>query len=133
MNEKDKQTEQYLFNNMGKNLKSFKTIINNPIDVNSSDSDGRTLLMIAIANNCEEVIDILIRKKAAIDARDADGWTPLIYAVQFNRCKIVKLLLKKGADITLRDYHWNYDAYHWAKHNKNSKIASLLSKIGSQC
>ena len=108
------------------NLNKVKSLLRKGSCVNCRDEDGRTPLMIAISNNRLEIVHELIKHKADINIKDRDGWTPLIYAVQFNLYKIAKILLNKKIDFTSRDYQWNYDAYHWAIHNKYHRLANLL-------
>ncbi|MGL9689292.1 MAG: ankyrin repeat domain-containing protein [Wolbachia sp.] len=57
-----------------------------------------TLLSIVVANNCVNVVNTLIEKKANIDAKSNVGLTPLLIARKNGYMSIVKTLLEKGAD-----------------------------------
>ncbi|MDP2640134.1 MAG: ankyrin repeat domain-containing protein [Betaproteobacteria bacterium] len=99
------------------------------MDVNTSDTSGNTLLMIAVRENHAHMARRLLQLQAKVGARnqygesalmlaaangelelvklfvahDAEvnmaGWNPLIYAAWRGRTEVVKYLLEKGADI----------------------------------
>lgn len=68
--------------------------LNNPIS-----PEGSTLLMIAIASNNIEFIELLIRSGAKIDKATNLGTTPLTLAIQLNNFESFKILIGKGANV----------------------------------
>lgn len=99
------------------------------MDVNTTDPDGNTLLIIAARAKHTELAKRLLQRQAALEARNRygetalmlaaangdqelvgamvaqgakvnlNGWNPLIYAAWQGRTETVKFLLDKGADI----------------------------------
>jgi hypothetical protein len=57
-----------------------------------------TLLNIAVANNCVNVVNTLIEKKANVNEAPC-GWTPLHFAVLNNHIDIVNILIENKANI----------------------------------
>jgi ankyrin repeat protein len=104
-------------------------LLNRGMDVNTSDIEGNTLLMLAVRENHPELVDLFIQQRAKINARnmhgdsalrlaayqgqlslvkrlveagaqlEMEGWTPLIYATFNGHAEVVEYLLSKGADI----------------------------------
>jgi ankyrin repeat protein len=104
-------------------------LLNRGMDVNTSDIEGNTLLMLAVRENHPELVDLFILQRAKINARnmhgdsalrlaayegrlaivkrlveagaqiEMEGWTPLIYATFNGHGEVVEFLLTKGADI----------------------------------
>lgn len=60
-----------------------------------------TLLNIAVANNCVNVVNTLIEKKANVNEAPC-GWTPLHFAVCNGYTDIVKTLIENEADINAK-------------------------------
>ena len=55
-------------------------LVENGIDVNETNKDGETALMIAAINNEIEIVNLLIKYGADINAKDNDGISVLQYA-----------------------------------------------------
>ena len=73
--------------------------------VNMKNSEGKTLLHIAveIGNMC--VFKSLVAKGALLDAQDACGQTPMHWAVKKGNIYLFKELLKQGARADLKDHN----------------------------
>lgn len=99
------------------------------LDVNTTDPDGNTLLMLAVRGDHFDVAKRLLQRQAKLAGRNRygetalmlaaakgdmelvdwmvkngagvnqSGWSPLIYAAWQGKTEVVKYLLKKGADI----------------------------------
>ncbi|MBJ7450135.1 MAG: ankyrin repeat domain-containing protein [Parachlamydiales bacterium] len=90
-----------LQNNQNK-LKFYDLIRNNaPID--EQDEDGRTPLVIAIANNNLKAVDLLIKKNCNLNLAGKDNVTALDLAVDFRNEKVVKALVKAGVKTDIID------------------------------
>lgn len=71
-----------------------------PLDPNSRDAYGQTLLMYAASGNSPEVVSFLIGLGANVNAQSDAGWTALMYAARDNP-QALSALLAAGADPTL--------------------------------
>lgn len=81
--------------------KKVESLIKSGIDVNASDKEGRTLLMIAACTGNIKMLDLLISKGARLESYDDSGNTAFMYAF-FNsdeKDDAVKFLLSKKVDI----------------------------------
>lgn len=74
-------------------------ILDEGVDVDSSDDDEVTALQVASANGHEHLVHLLIMKGATIDKANSAGWTPLLQAARHGHSGIVALLLQNQADI----------------------------------
>jgi quinoprotein dehydrogenase-associated probable ABC transporter substrate-binding protein len=68
-------------------------------DINNKGNDGETPLHLAVINGDNELITLLLDRKAQIDAPDSDGYTPLALAAARNKARSVKLLTARGANL----------------------------------
>jgi hypothetical protein len=75
------------------------------LDVNATDSAGRTPLMEAIFGGHLETALALLKLGADVNAQDRDGWTPLMEAASKGRADFVRLLLARGADPRARNHN----------------------------
>ncbi|MCR5724745.1 MAG: ankyrin repeat domain-containing protein [Treponema sp.] len=74
------------------------TFIQNP---DARDSEGRTLLMKAVRDGNEELIDNLLYSEADIQLTDNDGWTALMFAARFqSNPLIIRRLIFLGANVS---------------------------------
>lgn len=85
------------------NVDTINDILNAKADINASDSDEWTALMVAADNNYGALASFLLAKGAYIDAQNKNGTTPLMFAAANNSENLINMLLKKGADVTLED------------------------------
>jgi quinoprotein dehydrogenase-associated probable ABC transporter substrate-binding protein len=69
------------------------------IDINNKGSDGETPLHLAVVNSDNELITLLLDRKARIDEPDQDGYTPLALAAARNKTSAIKLLTSRGANV----------------------------------
>ena len=80
-------------------------LINNGADVEGSQGPLKwSPLHFAVWREHEELVDLLISKKADVNSVDVNGNTALHYAVFDGSQKIVALLIAKGADVNLKNY-----------------------------
>lgn len=68
-------TMQLLFVACGGDVEGVRDLLDEGVDVNSIDLDGRTALHIAACEGHVEVVKLLLTRKANIDARDRWGST----------------------------------------------------------
>jgi ankyrin repeat protein len=85
-------------------------------DLNHMNSESMTTLMCAAAEECNTIIDAMLKsgRDVALEARDDHGWTALITAAHRGNAETVKLLLDAGADPTAKD-DMKRDALYYAQ------------------
>jgi hypothetical protein len=88
-----------------------------------------TLLNIAVANNCVNVVNTLIEKKADVNTAPC-GWTPLHFAVLNNHIDIVDILIENKADINAKS-NGRLTPLLIALENGYASIANTLSEKGA--
>ncbi|CAN5210744.1 hypothetical protein BH09DEP1_BH09DEP1_3450 [soil metagenome] len=90
------------FKNVG--IRKIQTLIGLQADPNVVSHDGRTALLIAIADNDPLVVRLLAEfVKADINKRYGQGMTPLAIAAGDGKPLLIPILLRFGADINTRD------------------------------
>lgn len=67
--------------------------------MNCSSNSNLTPLFLAAQRGYSEIIDLLIRHRAAVDNPNKSGETPLYVAAKAGHLKVVKFLIKNGADV----------------------------------
>ncbi|XVE80830.1 hypothetical protein DITRI_Ditri15bG0011800 [Diplodiscus trichospermus] len=90
-------TMQLLFMACRGDVKGVEDLLNEGIDVNSIDLDGRTALHIAACEGHAEVVRLLLSRKANIDARDRWGSTAAADAKYYGNIEIYNVLKARGA------------------------------------
>ncbi|HPM35569.1 MAG TPA: ankyrin repeat domain-containing protein, partial [Spirochaetota bacterium] len=82
----------------------LSALIENGIDCNSYDINGKTPLICAVEDYATESVKVLLSNKAAVNQRSKkENKTPLHYAVMSNNKDIVNLLVTFKADVSLKD------------------------------
>ncbi|KFK35192.1 hypothetical protein AALP_AA5G252400 [Arabis alpina] len=92
-------TMQLLFMASKGDVNGVEELINDGIDVNSIDLDGRTALHIASCEGHCEVVKVLLSKRANIDARDRWGSTAAVDAKYYGNVEVYNLLKARGAKV----------------------------------
>lgn len=82
----------------------ISALVANGADVNATDANGRTALMIAASAGKTSVVDVLLTRGANPNVTDSkDGRTALIIATEGGHGDVARALLSKGADPNLKD------------------------------
>ncbi|QCD84580.1 serine/threonine-protein kinase CTR1 [Vigna unguiculata] len=92
-------TMQLLFMACRGDVKGVEDLLNEGIDVNSIDLDGRTALHIAACEGHADVARLLLTRKANIDARDRWGSTAAADAKYYGNTEIYYMLKARGAKV----------------------------------
>ncbi|KAG9230726.1 ankyrin repeat protein, partial [Amylocarpus encephaloides] len=72
-----------------------KLLLDNPIEADSQESDGRTPLSWAAENGHDAVLKLFLETgEIEADSRDSDGWTPLSWAAWKGHEAVAKILLE---------------------------------------
>ncbi|RWR96741.1 dual specificity protein kinase shkC [Cinnamomum micranthum f. kanehirae] len=92
-------TMQLLFMACRGDVKGVEDLLNEGVDVNSIDLDGRTALHIAACEGHVEVVKLLLIRKANIDARDRWGSTAAADAKYYGNDEVYNILKARGAKV----------------------------------
>ncbi|KAJ0793403.1 putative protein kinase TKL-Pl-5 family [Helianthus annuus] len=92
-------TMQLLFVACKGDVQGVKDLLDEGVDVNSIDLDGRTALHIAACEGHVEVVQLLLTRKANIDARDRWGSTAAADAKYYGNVETYNILKARGAKI----------------------------------
>uniref|UniRef100_A0A3Q3VZF7 Uncharacterized protein n=1 Tax=Mola mola TaxID=94237 RepID=A0A3Q3VZF7_MOLML len=105
-----------------------------PTQVNSSNQDGASPLMMAAVSGQLEVVQLMVEKSADIDKQDGvHGWTALMQATYHGNKDIVKYLLSQGADVNLRAKN-GYTAFDLVMllNDPDTELVRLLASVCMQ-
>ncbi|GMH18270.1 hypothetical protein Nepgr_020111 [Nepenthes gracilis] len=92
-------TMQLLFMACKGDVKGVQDLLDDGVDVNSIDLDGRTALHIAACEGHVEVVQLLLSRKAHIDARDRWGSTAAADAKYYGNLEVYDVLKARGAKV----------------------------------
>ncbi|CAN1354080.1 Integrin-linked protein kinase 1 [Linum perenne] len=113
-------TMQLLFMASRGDADGVDDLLNEGIDVNSIDLDGRTALHIAACEGHADVVKLLLSRKANIDARDRWGSTACVDAKFYGNVEIYNILKSRGAKVP--------GTYQVAKWNGTKVAVKILDK-----
>uniref|UniRef100_A0A4W6G1H9 Ankyrin repeat and sterile alpha motif domain containing 6 n=1 Tax=Lates calcarifer TaxID=8187 RepID=A0A4W6G1H9_LATCA len=105
-----------------------------PTQVNSSNQEGASPLMMAAVSGQLEVVQLMVEKNADIDKQDGvHGWTALMQATYHGNKDIVKYLLNQGADVNLRAKN-GYTAFDLVMllNDPDTELVRLLASVCMQ-
>lgn len=107
------------------NTEAIPVLIQNEADVNCSDSDGRTPLILAVSHGNTKTAKTLHENGADINKPDNVGNTPLIWAVNGGWIETVQFLLANGADLYAKNKN-DQNAFHFACQPGKEAILDIL-------
>ncbi|XP_057183304.1 ankyrin repeat and SAM domain-containing protein 6-like isoform X2 [Triplophysa rosa] len=102
--------------------------------VNVSNADGASPLMMASVSGQLEVVQLLVEKYADVDKQDSvHGWTALMQATYHGNKEVVKFLLNQGADVNLRAKN-GYTAFDLVMllNDPDTELVRLLASVCMQ-
>lgn len=99
-------------------------------DVNYTDANGRTALMLACSTGRREAVDRLLDNYSNIDKIDDYGWSALMFGVYYNHHPIVEALLRFGADVNTRSQR-GLNALQIAIEHQRQLMIDLLMDYGA--
>lgn len=108
----------------GNNNKLVDFIKKNPTNINDTDNNGNTALLLACKDCLIYIVDTLIKNNADVNLSDKDGDTPLMMA---STSKIIDMLLNvNNIDINKTDQYGNSALNK--SYNNNMKLEKLLNQ-----
>ena len=80
---------------------AIAALVKRGASVDTTDSEGNTLLILAAREGHGELVDFLVRNRAKLNARNAAGDTALRLAAFRGHQRVVELLLAGGAAVNM--------------------------------
>ncbi len=109
-------------------LDTVRQALDSGVDVNATDEQRRTALMLASFNGHTPVVQFLLTQNAAVDNRDALGRTALMFGATGANEETVRLLLKAGAEINAVDSSEGFTALMHAAAEGQLSVVQILLK-----
>ncbi len=94
-------------------------------DVSAANNRGRSALHMAAEDNFEDMVRLLLKRKADPNATSDGGWTPLHNAAQNGHAGVVEQLLAAHANVNA-ELSNGMTALHWAAFNGHEAVVELL-------
>lgn len=94
--------------------------------IDMKDPSGMTPLLLAMANNFQDIAEKLIALGADIHAQSRNGNTALHYAACFGMTKITAMLINAGLDINATDRQGNTPLMLAACHGREDAVQRLI-------
>ena len=111
-------------------VREVKNLIRKGADINSTDSQGRTPLILAVENSQSSAVGVLLKSNAELAVTDASGNNPLLIAVRRGDSKSVYLLVQAGINVNSRDLEDN-TPLHIALAKRNFSMTQTLIHLGA--
>ena len=112
-------------------LERVRQSLQQGLDVNKADAEGRTALMMAAFDGYTEVVELLVEHGAEVDLCDGAGRTALMYAASGPFPQTVELLIKGGADVNLIDTVERWTALMFAAAEGHQPVVEVLLRHGA--
>lgn len=107
-------------------LDACKALIESGADVNNTNSEGHSSLMLAAFNGHSEIVGELIKNGAEVNISDNQGLTPLHFAASGPYPETVSLLLNNGSAIDATDQIEHFTPLMYAASEGNTEVVRVL-------
>ena len=108
------------------NKEEVTRLLEEDLNVDSKDPDGRTALMYASFNGYTEIVRELLTIGSEVNMRDNYGRTPLMFASSGQFPETVKLLLQNKAEPNMADGEEHFTALMYAAAEGHLEVVKLL-------
>ncbi|TFH28172.1 MAG: ankyrin repeat domain-containing protein [Bacteroidia bacterium] len=122
------QLRQASYEGNGAKVKEY---LEQGVNVNAEDPEGRTALIFAAFNGHSEILLDLFTAGAKVDSRDMLGRTALMYASTGPFPEAVKILLDKGAEPNVVDSDEHFTALMHAAAEGQLEVVKVLMSHGA--
>lgn len=112
-------------------IETVRQAIEAGMDVNETDEQQRTALLLAAFNGHTPVIKLLLEHGALLEHRDATGRTALMYAATGANGQAVRLLIEKGAEPNATDTGEGFTALMHASAEGQLEVVQILLQHGA--
>jgi len=112
-------------------IQELKNVLKTNIDINATDSDGRTPLSDACRLGLKSKVKILIEHGANVNTKDLYSDTPLHWSCVLPNYEIIKTLIMNGADINAKNDIGNTPINIIRKYDDYEKTIKLFIEHGS--
>lgn len=102
------------------------------MDVNQSDADGRTALMMAAFEGYTEVVKLLLQSGAEVDLLDGAGRSAVLFASSGPFPETVAVLIEGGADINRADKAEGWTSLMLAAAEGHQPVVEVLLRNGAE-
>ena len=96
-------------------------------NVNGTDRDGLTPLILAVIRGHEECVRILLPEGASVNESADDGVTALFYSANTGNFRCLKILLEAGADVNMSDSSNRTPLWAAGKTGRSECLDALIS------
>lgn len=128
-----------------KDFDKLKQLVEQGIDINAQDSQGRTALMMSLVpnfrnnnvfnilntsmeNNDEKITQFLIENGADVNIQNSRGDTALIFAIELSNKNAAKLLIEKGANVNVTN-NKKENALFYTPNDENQATVLEMMKL----
>ena len=108
------------------NTVSVEYLLSRNVNINATDRDGRTPMMLAAFNGHTGIVKAFLERGAPVNAIDSAGRTALIYASTGPYPETVKLLLSHQADPDISDNKDKFTALMFAASEGQLEVVRIL-------
>lgn len=111
-------------------LAQLKRLLDEGVDVNSMNLDGRRAISTAAENNQGAAASLLIQRGVDLNLLDTTGESALWWASRYGYEELVRLLLSNGASLSIADCDGLTPLFA-ASHKGHANVVDMLLKRGS--
>lgn len=106
----------------------IQSALNSKFDVNSTNEQNRSAVMLAAFNGHTNIVKLLVRNGASPNLRDSSGRTALMFAATGDNSDTVEFLIVSGAELDAVDNSEGFTALMFAAAEGQTEVVRTLLK-----